>query len=104
LVYVGGELDYESADHLREIIDEELRSDPRVLLLELSRLEYMDSRGLSLFFTTVERLKDGGLLGVVSPKPNVRRLAEMTGLADQRAFRFIEDLDAVPAFIAELPE
>jgi anti-anti-sigma factor len=101
LIYVEGELDYESVDELREVIDEELSSDQSVLLLEFSRLAYMDSRGLSLLFSTLERLRGTGWLGVVNPKPNVRKLAEMTGLADRDGFLFIEDLESVPAAIGE---
>lgn len=100
LIYVSGELDVETVDRLREAIAEELSLEPRALLLECSRLIFVDSRGLSLLFDTLGRLKADAWLGMVGANPNLRRLAEMTGLADRAGFRFLDNLQAVPAVLA----
>ncbi len=100
LIYVSGELDLETVEPLREAIAEELGTEPHALLLECSRLVFVDSRGLSLLFETVGGLKDDTWLGMVGANPNVRRLAEMTGLANRAGFRFLDNLQAVPAALA----
>ena len=102
LIYLSGELDHHTAKTLREVIFQELTEDPRALLLEVSELSYMDSGGLSLMFETMTALRDGGWLGIVSPNVGVRRLAELTGLADRASFRVFPDFKSVPAAVAEL--
>lgn len=104
LIYVSGELDHGTANQLRGSIDEELAGQPSALLLEFSRLAYVDSGGLSLLFETAQRIKEGGWLGIVSPSGNVRKLIDMTGISERKGFRVIENLADVPAAIAELPD
>lgn len=102
LIYVSGELDLETVESLREAIAEELSTEPRALLLECSRLVFVDSRGLSLLFDTVAALQGDMWLGLVEANPNVRRLAEMTGLSSRTGFRFLDNLQAVPAALADV--
>jgi stage II sporulation protein AA (anti-sigma F factor antagonist) len=104
LVYVSGELDHASADQLRKVLDAELTERPKVLLLEFSKLSYMDSGGLGLVFETIGRVEAGGWLGVVGAHDNVRRLMDMTGLSDQSNLRVIQALDGVPAALASLQD
>jgi len=100
LVYVKGEIDHDTAGHLREVIEQELTENPPVLILEFSELAYMDSGGLSLMFDTVQRFRDSGWLGVVATNQGVRRLLEITGLADHARFRLLPDLAAASAALA----
>jgi len=100
LIYVSGELDLETVDMLREAMAEELSTEPPALLLECSRLAFVDSRGLSLLFDTVATLKGATWLGMVNANPNVQRLAEMTGLTNRPGFRFLDNLQAIPAALA----
>ncbi len=50
LVYVSGELDHQTAPRLRVVIDEEQAARPRAIILDLSKVTYIDSGGLSLIF------------------------------------------------------
>ena len=101
LIYVSGELDHGSAGRLRRVIEEELKAEPEKLLLEFSRVAYMDSGGLSLLFEAVKKVGEWGWLALVAPNQNVRKLVEMTGLTDQKGFRIIENLETLPATLAE---
>ena len=91
LIYVKGELDHDTTVYLREIIEQELKEDTQVLILDFSELAYMDSGGLSLMFDTVQRIKTPGWLGVVGANPGVGRLLEITGLADHPRFSLFAD-------------
>jgi len=97
LIYVKGELDHDSVGQLRPVIDEELRDEPAVLLLDLSELTYMDSGGLALMFEVVQRVRPPRWVGVVAPNQGIARLLEMTGLADADTFRVFPDQKTVAA-------
>jgi anti-sigma B factor antagonist len=97
LIYVQGELDHQTSPQLRAVIEEEAASAPPALILDLSKVSYMDSGGLSLMFDTVNRLKGKGWLGVVGATSPVARLMEITGLADQPDFRLLPDQAAAVA-------
>ncbi|MCE5255034.1 MAG: STAS domain-containing protein [Actinomycetia bacterium] len=101
LIYVEGELDHESAGRLRASIDEELADRPKALLLDFSRLAYMDSGGLSLLFETARRFEDGGRLAIVNPSANVRRLIELTGLSERPGVHLVKDLGEVATILVE---
>jgi len=101
LVYVKGELDHQTAPRLRAVIAEESGSAPRAVILELSKLSYMDSGGLSLLFDTLTRLKGTGWLGVVGATSPVARVKEITGLADQPGIRVLPDLDAAATALSD---
>jgi anti-anti-sigma factor len=99
LIYVKGELDHDTAGHLREAIEEELKEDPAALVLEFSDLHYMDSGGLSLMFETVKGFRGRAGVGVVGANSHVSRLLETTGLVDHPDFSLFADQRAAAAAI-----
>jgi anti-sigma B factor antagonist len=101
LVYVKGELDHQTAPQLRAVIAEESATAPPAVILELSKVSYMDSGGLSLLFDTLTRLKGSGWLGVVGATSPVARLMEITGLTDQPGIRVLPDLDAAATALSD---
>lgn len=82
LIYLKGELDHDTTPYLREVIDEELTPDTKVLVLDFTELAYMDSGGLSLMFDTLQRLEETRRLAIVGANQGVGRLLEITGLAE----------------------
>jgi anti-anti-sigma factor len=92
LISVTGELDHDNAGFLRDAIEHELGERGEVLILDFTELAFMDSGGLSLILDTIQRLKKNGWLGVMGAGPGVRRLLEITGLADHPALRIFADL------------
>ena len=80
---VCGELDLATAEEL----DHRLAQATNIVL-DLGRLTFMDSTGLSALMTASRRMHDAGTtLELVSPLPaQPQRLLELTGVIDRLAF------------------
>jgi anti-anti-sigma factor len=78
-IEVEGELDLAYAEQLTEALD---RGDGcRVVLIDLSRCEFIDSTGTSVIVRAyVAMKKEGRRLALVSPATQIRRYLEMIGL------------------------
>ncbi|MBQ8431629.1 MAG: anti-sigma factor antagonist [Clostridia bacterium] len=82
VIRVGGEIDHHSAVAVRAGIDEQiLEARPGRVLLELSRVDFMDSSGLGLImgrFALVS--KYGGKFAVLDPSPAVLKILRLAGM------------------------
>ena len=79
---VSGELDVYSSPYFRETIQELLDRGVLRLLMDLNRVEYMDSTALGVLIGTLRRVSErGGHLAVVCDTIRIRRIFEITGLA-----------------------
>ena len=78
---LAGELDLLTAPLLSEAVDQATANGYRRMVLDLSRLGFMDSTGLSLLVDAQRRMaaKQGGVT-VVCPLPPVRQILSLTGL------------------------
>lgn len=83
LVIVAGELDLETAPHLRSAVDSEFeRSQATCLLLDLSAVGFLDSSGLGAIlgrYRTVSAA--GGRMGIAGARDPVRRALRLSGIA-----------------------
>jgi stage II sporulation protein AA (anti-sigma F factor antagonist) len=83
LVTVAGDLDLETAPHLRAAVDAELeRSQAAHLLLDLSAVGFLDSSGLGAIlgrYRTVTAA--GGRMGIAGARDAVRRVLRLSGIA-----------------------
>lgn len=104
LIYLSGELDQHSAGDLREVIQQELAIESAGLLLECSELTYIDSRGLSVLFETVQALEDQGHMTIVGAQAGVYKLMEMTGLFDRPGVNVYADLASAATALGCLEE
>jgi anti-sigma B factor antagonist len=77
-----GELDLSNTPALEEALAEAIATEKKVLI-DLGRLEFLDSTGLALIVTTLGRNDAERFSFLPSESSGVRRLLEMTGL-DQR--------------------
>ena len=80
---VTGEVDADNCDLLGAEIEPALNDDITVLVIEASRLSFIDSSGI----TELLRIRDvmqerGGECRLETPTEQVRRILEITGLAD----------------------
>ena len=90
LVTVSGELDAATASYLYGRLAELEMGGATNVVLDLARLNFMDSTGLGVIVTEHKRVQRvGGTLTIFSPSSPVRRLFEITGLT--------QCLDIVPA-------
>ena len=81
-VAVSGEIDHHSVRQLREEIDGSLYLyQPRVVMLDLSGMRFMDSSGLGFIVGRLENAKTlGGTLEITGASERVKKIFEMAGL------------------------
>ncbi len=81
-VAIAGELDHHNAAGLRESMDNELLTGgANNLIIDLSRLELMDSSGIGLIMGRYKLVNSlGGKLCVSGASPSVNKVIELSGL------------------------
>lgn len=95
-VVLAGELDIASADELEKQLTAVETDSPGTLVLDLRRVEFIDSTGLRALIAADERARsEGRRLAVVRGPDAVARLLTVTQL-DQR-LEIVDDPDAVGA-------
>ena len=81
-ILLKGEIDHHSAVSVRSAIDEKLYElRPSSLVIDLSRIEFMDSSGLGLImgrYALMQKL--GGDFSIVNPSSRVQKIFELSGL------------------------
>ncbi len=76
-----GEVDVYTAPALRQAIMDQVENGAKHLLIDLTRVEYLDSTGLGILIGGVKRLKEqGGSLRLVGPSARITRIFDITGL------------------------
>ena len=81
---LSGELDIASAPGIEEALQEAEAQNPAVILLDLRKLEFMDSTGLRTVLSADARAREAGRrLVVVRGDENIQRVFEVTRL-DER--------------------
>ncbi len=83
LVEVAGELDDHMAGKVRREIDKALDTDIKNIIFDFSKLTFMDSSGVGMIIGRYKKIqKHSGRLLIASPKPQVKRILEMSGLTN----------------------
>lgn len=83
-VVMAGELDISTVGPVRECLDGLLRAEPlpERLVVDLERLSFVDSMGLSVLLETQRRATRRGIeVRFRSPSPHVRAVLDVTGLS-----------------------
>lgn len=91
LINLRGEIDHSNAAKVSAAIDQLLKEEHRVILLDLSDVAYMDSGGISVVLSALRRLRGRGWLGIINPNDNVRRLFQIVGLSLDEGLRLFSD-------------
>ena len=91
-VKILGEIDHHSALGMRQGIDELISEKrPEKLILDLSRVDFMDSSGLGLILGRYSAVKKiGGEMVVINPNKGVMKILKLAGV--ERIIR-IEKID-----------
>ena len=76
-IHLAGDLDLWTGDALSKLLDESAEADVVVDLSEVLFLDSIGVRGL------ISARSAGRVVGYVNPTPNVRRVLEVMGLADE---------------------
>jgi anti-sigma B factor antagonist len=81
VVLVHGEADLHSASELRERLAGVIDDGPKRVLVDLSDTSFIDSMALGVLLGGTKRLRAGdGQLELIVPKPDIRRIFEITML------------------------
>lgn len=79
VVSLAGEADATTAE-LGEVLRAEVAKQPRLLVIDMSDLTFMDSASLNTIFSAYRGLKEaGGVLALVGPTANVARVLSLSG-------------------------
>jgi anti-sigma B factor antagonist len=86
-IEMAGEWDLAGRDHARHAIVRALAGRPECVLLDLSRLEFIDSSGLHAAIELAQRSAAQNVRLVIIPGPRaVQRVFEITGLLERLPF------------------
>lgn len=78
---LDGEVDIYTAGKLREAVNEAVEAGNYRLAVNLADMEFMDSSGLGVLIAALKRVKEHeGELVLVSPRDQMRRILNLTGL------------------------
>lgn len=93
ILTVSGEIDHGNLFDLTIAVGSVLRKEAPVILIDMSEVSYIDSGGLSVFFSILRQMNGGGWLGVIKPRPRILRMLEIIGLTDHPGFKMFSSLD-----------
>jgi anti-anti-sigma factor len=80
---LSGELDLVSSPILRQSLDRANEADAELIVVDLRKLEFMDSTGLHLLVTAQQRAHDSARrFAVVRGGEHVQRLFDLSGIGD----------------------
>jgi anti-sigma B factor antagonist len=84
VIALSGELDLASSPALEEAFERVFASDADTLVVDLRKLDFMDSTGLSVIVKAHQTVEDRDLkLYVVNGPAQVQRLLSLTGVAER---------------------
>ncbi len=96
LIEVGGEVDVYTAPKLREAIVAAVDRGHHRLIIDVQKVDFLDSTGLGVLVGALKRVRaDGGSLDIVCTQERILKIFEITGL--DKVFGLHETVDAARA-------
>ncbi len=96
LIEVGGEVDVYTAPKLREAIATAIDAGRTRLVIDVQRVEFLDSTGLGVLVGALKRVRgEGGSLDIVCTQERIAKIFEITGL--DKVFGLHESVEAARA-------
>jgi anti-sigma B factor antagonist len=81
IIEVGGEIDVYTAPQLREQILTAIDKGHHVLVIDVRRVEFLDSTGLGVLVGALKRVRaEGGSLDIVCTQERILKIFQITGL------------------------
>ncbi|MBE6598870.1 MAG: STAS domain-containing protein [Ruminococcaceae bacterium] len=82
IIYLDGDIDHHNARAVRQRIDSKMFiGRPRELVLDLSRVAFMDSSGLGLILGRYTKAAELGIsFRVVNPNRQIRKILDLAGM------------------------
>ncbi|NLB41812.1 MAG: STAS domain-containing protein [Clostridiales bacterium] len=94
IVYIDieGDISFSNAQSIHKEILSSMNNEEKTAVVNLSKVDFMDSYGLSIFITLLKRVKEnGGELILEYPQLGVQRFLEMTQLDKLMRIRKTEE-------------
>lgn len=83
VVVLAGEVDATNSDEMYGVLESVVTQQPRLLIVDMSELSFMDSTGLRMLLRSSRTLdQQGGVLALAAPQTAVARVLQLTR-ADQ---------------------
>jgi anti-sigma B factor antagonist len=82
VIEVEGELDLARAPHLKWVLLDALDAGATQLVLDLSRVTFIDSTAIGVLIGVNRSLEVGSRLAIASLQPQVMRIFEVSGMGD----------------------
>lgn len=94
IVRLAGELDHYCAQSVRRDLDAMIAdTSVRRLILDFTRLQFMDSSGIGVILGRYRQMRDrGGMVGVIHMNPHIARIFHMSGM--DRVIRQLDKQEA----------
>ena len=93
-----GEIDLHGSPEVAEALAALIKDEPRKVIVDLSKVSYIDSSGLAVLFEGMQKVEAyRGRLYLIGLQENVRVVFESSRL--DQAFRILPDVDAALAAI-----
>ena len=81
IIEVGGEIDVYTAPRLREAIVTAVEAGHTRLVIDVRKVDFLDSTGLGVLVGALKRVRgDGGSLDIVCTQERILKIFEITGL------------------------
>jgi len=81
IIELEGEVDVYTAPQLKQQMIGLLESGARQMIVDLAKVEYLDSTALGVLIGGLKRMREtDGNMVLVCPSPRIRRVFEITGL------------------------
>ena len=98
-IEIGGEIEMSNAPQLREILLDSCSGACPRLVVDLTRVPFIDSTGIGTLVIGLKRAREkGGTFALFAPQPRVRRVFEISGL--MTAFSVFEAPDDAQQYAA----
>jgi anti-sigma B factor antagonist len=99
VISLVGDVDRLSARVLEESLLAHFAGGTLHVVIDLERCSYIDSAGLSVLMTHLNRMGLGGVLAVAGPNENLQRLFDIVGLTDRPGFAIYPSTQAAAAAV-----
>lgn len=81
IIEVGGEIDVYTAPRLREAIVTAVEAGHTKLIIDVQRVDFLDSTGLGVLVGALKRVRaEGGSLDIVCTQERILKIFQITGL------------------------
>lgn len=81
VIEIGGEVDVYTAPRLRESIVAAVEAGKHRLIIDVQKVEFLDSTGLGVLVGALKRVRaDGGSLDIVCTQERILKIFQITGL------------------------